>query len=221
MSSAKKFGIVTIVGLLLLLFLYLASKDKMCRNVPYLAISTIEYGLFIEFIPQTGYVKLDSIFPQNSTIKVTIDELYFSRMKVGLEAITQVNSAEFNLKIVNIDSVLENGRFNVDMKFMNEFPPNITNRQNLRMRIYLGDPSYETLLPLGPFLKYTRGNWIYVMTDSTRAVKREIKLGRKNTEHFVVLDGLKEGDRVITQWPGEYPNDQSIDISDFVRSVQQ
>ena len=37
-----------------------------------------------------------------------------------------------------------------------------------------------------------------VNEDGTRAEKRNIRLGRKNTEHFEVEEGLEPGDRVIT-----------------------
>jgi HlyD family secretion protein len=34
--------------------------------------------------------------------------------------------------------------------------------------------------------------------DGNRAAKRNVKLGRKNTENFEVLEGLQPGDKVIT-----------------------
>ncbi|UII30230.1 hypothetical protein LVD17_18210 [Fulvivirga ulvae] len=67
------------------------------------------------------------------------------------------------------------------------------------MRIELGQSSEELLLPVGGFYKDTGGNWVFVVSeDGTKAEKRNIRLGRKNTEHFEVLEGLEPGDRVIT-----------------------
>jgi HlyD family secretion protein len=40
---------------------------------------------------------------------------------------------------------------------------------------------------------------VYVVNDAgDKAVKRSIKLGRKNAEYFEVLDGLEKGQKVIT-----------------------
>jgi HlyD family secretion protein len=55
------------------------------------------------------------------------------------------------------------------------------------------------LLPVGGFYKDTGGNWVYVLeNDGSQAVRRDIRLGRKNPEYFEVTSGLEAGDRVIT-----------------------
>jgi HlyD family secretion protein len=55
------------------------------------------------------------------------------------------------------------------------------------------------LLATGGFFSTTGGNWVYVLEKGDkRAVRRRVSLGRKNTEFFEVLEGLKPGDRVIT-----------------------
>jgi HlyD family secretion protein len=84
------------------------------------------------------------------------------------------------------------------MNFIGEAPTGIRRGQSLRLRIELGQSSEELLLPVGGFYKDTGGNWVFVMDGEGRAVRRDIKLGRKNTEHFEVLEGLQPGDKVIT-----------------------
>ena len=52
---------------------------------------------------------------------------------------------------------------------------------------------------MGGFNKDTGGNWAFVLEDDDKAVKREIKLGRKSGNiSFEVLEGLKPGDQVVT-----------------------
>ncbi len=52
---------------------------------------------------------------------------------------------------------------------------------------------------MGGFYKDTGGNWVFILESPERAVRRDIKLGRKmGSEYFEVLEGLKPGDRVIT-----------------------
>ena len=63
----------------------------------------------------------------------------------------------------------------------------------------MGQSSEELLLPMGGFYKDTGGNWVFILENDGKAVRRDIKLGRKmGSEYFEVLDGLKPGDRVIT-----------------------
>jgi HlyD family secretion protein len=132
-------------------------------------------------------------------VKVPIDELYLPRITTGLHATTTFNNKDYELEIKYIYPGVTNGRFEVDMDFVGDVPPGIRRGQSLRLRIELGQSSEELLLPVGGFYKDTGGNWVYVLEDDGRAVKRDIKLGRKSgAENFEVLEGLEPGDKVIT-----------------------
>lgn len=131
-------------------------------------------------------------------VSVLIDELYLPRISKGLNATTRFANKDYELVITYIYPNINNGRFEVDMQFVGDSPEGIKRGQSLRLRIQLGQSSEELLLPVGGFYKDTGGNWVFVVTEEGKAEKREIRLGRKNTEHFEVLEGLKPGDRVIT-----------------------
>lgn len=130
-------------------------------------------------------------------VRVPIDELYLPRISEGLRAETSFNNKDYTLEITYVYPGVTNGRFEVDMNFVGEAPTGIRRGQSLRLRIQLSQSSEELLLPVGGFYKDTGGNWVYVV-EGDRAVRREIKLGRKNTENFEVLEGLEPGDQVIT-----------------------
>jgi HlyD family secretion protein len=142
-------------------------------------------------------------------VRVPIDELYLPRITTGLHATTSFANKDYTLEIMYIYPTIQNGRFDVDMVFVGDTPPGIRRGQSLRLRIELGQSSEELLLPVGGFYKDTGGNWVYVLDQDSRAVKRNIKLGRKNTEHFEVLEGLEPGDKVITS---SYENYGDIEV---------
>jgi HlyD family secretion protein len=131
-------------------------------------------------------------------VRVPIDELYLPRITTGLNATTTFNNKDYKLQIMYIYPTIQNGRFDVDMIFVGDTPPGIRRGQSLRLRIELGQSSEELLLPVGGFYKDTGGNWVFVLDGENRAVRRDVKLGRKNTENFEVLEGLEPGDQVIT-----------------------
>jgi len=132
-------------------------------------------------------------------VRVPIDELYLPRISQGLHATTDFNNKTYNLIITYIYPTITGGRFEVDMNFDGETPQGIRRGQSLRLRIELGQSSEGLLLPVGGFYKDTGGNWVFVVEpDGKRAIKRDIKLGRKNPEHFEVLEGLQPGDKVVT-----------------------
>lgn len=143
-------------------------------------------------------------------VRVPIDELYLPKISVGLPASTSFANKDYMLAITYIYPTIQNGRFEVDMEFSGETPQGIRRGQSLRMRIELGQASEELILPVGGFYKDTGGNWVFVLEDDNKAVRRNIKLGRKNSEHFEVLEGLQPGDRVITSSYENFGNNEVL-----------
>lgn len=144
-------------------------------------------------------------------VRVEIDELYYPRISQGLQASTSYNNKDYELQIAYIYPTIQNGRFTVDMTFVGETPAGIRRGQSLRLRIELGQSSEELLLPVGGFYKDTGGNWVYVLEgDGNRASRRNVKLGRKNSENFEVLEGLQPGDRVITSSYENFGNNEVL-----------
>ncbi len=145
-------------------------------------------------------------------VRVPIDELYLPKISTGLPATTDFDGKTYNLMISYIYPNITNGRFEVDMDFQGETPQGIRRGQSLRLRIELGQPSQELLLPMGGFYKDTGGNWVFILEPGTdRAVKREVKLGRKmGSEYFEVLEGLKPGDKVITSSYENFGNNEVL-----------
>ncbi|MAX70920.1 MAG: efflux transporter periplasmic adaptor subunit [Flavobacteriaceae bacterium] len=146
-------------------------------------------------------------------IKSRIDELYLPKIDTGLKATTTINGEVYELKITYIYPTITEGRFEVDLEFTNKIPEGIKRGQTLRLRIELGDSTDETLINSGAFYNKTGGNWIYVLNeDGTKATKRNISLGRENSEAYVVISGLEPGEKVITS---SYDNFGDNDIIKF------
>jgi HlyD family secretion protein len=80
-----------------------------------------------------------------------------------------------------------------------EEPVGLRRGQTLQLRLTLGDNADALLIPNGSFYQETGGNWVFVVApDGTEAVKRTVRLGRRNTDFIEVLDGLEPGEQVIT-----------------------
>ncbi|MEQ8954580.1 MAG: efflux transporter periplasmic adaptor subunit, partial [Gammaproteobacteria bacterium] len=69
----------------------------------------------------------------------------------------------------------------------------------LQMELTLGNPVDSLLLPLGGFIQDTGGNWVFVLDDSGEfAVRRDIRVGRRNNRYVEVREGLEPGEQVVT-----------------------
>ncbi len=132
-------------------------------------------------------------------VRVDVDEFYIARIEIGKAGSFDFAGKTYNVEIRKIYPEVQNGRFAVDMYFSEEVPQGIRRGQTLHIRLALGDLSEATLLARGGFYQKTGGQWVYVLDKSEDfAIKRDIKIGRQNPQHFEVLDGLESGEKVIT-----------------------
>ena len=85
------------------------------------------------------------------------------------------------------------------MVFPEGMPEGLRRGQTLQVRIALGELADALQVPRGGFYQKTGGRWIYVLDPAGEtAVRRAIRLGRQNSQYFEVLEGLEEGEQVIT-----------------------
>jgi HlyD family secretion protein len=109
---------------------------------------------------------------------------------------------------------VQNGQFQVDLQFTGEEPKELQRGQTLSARLTLGDSSPARLIPNGAFFNETGGSWIFVVApDGKTAVKRQVRLGRRNTDWIEVLDGLDPGERVITSPYTGFADKDRLDLS--------
>ncbi|MCK5210188.1 MAG: HlyD family efflux transporter periplasmic adaptor subunit [Cyclobacteriaceae bacterium] len=132
-------------------------------------------------------------------IRVRIDELYLPRVDIGLNGSFSQSRKSFGLVITKIYPTITEGRFEVDMEFTGDQPESLKRGLSVRIRLELGNSAQALLLPMGGFYKDSGGNWVFLVDKSgNRAVKKDIRLGRKNSEFFEVMGGLEAGQKVIT-----------------------
>lgn len=132
-------------------------------------------------------------------IRVQVDEHYLARVAKGQFGEFTFADKVYKLVIEKVYVQVNNGRFEVDMHFVDTVPEGIRRGQTVRIKLELGDLSEATTIARGGFFQTTGGQWIFVVNENgDMAEKRNISLGRKNTQDYEVLSGLEIGERVIT-----------------------
>ncbi len=146
-------------------------------------------------------------------MRVEVDEHYISRIFPGLEGSFEFSGAVVTLQVSKVYPEVRNGRFDVDMSFVGTVPAGIRRGQSVPVRLQLGKPADAVLLPTGGFFSSTGGNWVYVLEPGgSKAVKRNISLGRKNPQYFEVLDGLQPDEMVITSSYDNYGDKDILNL---------
>ncbi|HVM88084.1 MAG TPA: HlyD family efflux transporter periplasmic adaptor subunit [Puia sp.] len=193
-----------------------------------LAIMQQKVGDLIVRAPIDGQLtSLDAEIGQNKTqgqrlgqidvldgfkVRVDIDEHYISRIYTGLTGTFSFADSIYKLKIFKVfTQVLPGGKFQVDMEFVGKVPKGIRRGQTLQITLALSDERQALLVAKGGFFQQTGGNWIFkVSEDGKTAYRVDIQLGNVNIDYYEVLQGLKEGDKVVTSSYESYGNMQEL-----------
>jgi HlyD family secretion protein len=144
--------------------------------------------------------------PNGYKLNVRIDEFYIDRVDLQQFAVAEHNGRDIELSISKIYPQITDGQFEVDMILTDE-PTGLRRGQTKQVRLTLGDNTDAILIPNGAFYQETGGNWIFVLSaDGSEAIRRSVRMGRRNDESIEVLDGLEPGERVITSPYTSYIN---------------
>ncbi|MES1196637.1 MAG: HlyD family efflux transporter periplasmic adaptor subunit, partial [Steroidobacter sp.] len=127
-----------------------------------------------------------------------IDEFYLPRVHTGQAAIVTLNGNPFKFTVKRVSPQVRNGQFRIDLDFDGSSPASLVEGATAQGSLQLGGDTPALILPTGPFLDHSGGNWCFVIgQDGHSAKRRQIKIGRRNSEQVEILNGLTAGDQVI------------------------
>ncbi len=150
-------------------------------------------------------------------VSAFVDEFYLSRVTVGQLAEVEIDGKKYVLEVSKEYPGVRDRQFQIDLKFTGDASPPIRRGQTVRMRLEIGQPADTLVLANGAFYDDTGGQWVFVVDESGDfAVRRDVRFGRRNPEGIEVLEGLRDGERVITSG---YESLERFDRIQFNRGI--
>lgn len=146
-------------------------------------------------------------------ISADIDEYYLSRVRPNQYADVDLDGGNYRLRLARVYPQVKNGTFTVDLDFVGKPPAALTPGAAIQGKLSLGTDRAALILPAGPFLEGSGGDYVFVLDANGRSAhRRRIKAGRRNIEQVEVLSGLAPGDKVITSDYSTYDKIDRVDI---------
>ena len=147
-------------------------------------------------------------------VSALIDEFYLGRVFAGQTAKITHQGQDYTLTLAKVYAEVSNGRFEVDLTFNDALPERIRRGQTLQMELLLADAKPAKMIPNGGFFLDTAGKWVFVIEQgSDVAVRKQVRLGQRNNKFIEVLEGLNEGDRVITSSYSTFIDMQTLKLT--------
>jgi HlyD family secretion protein len=161
----------------------------------YLSSIDAEIGQSIPSGKRIGQIDL----LDNLKIRIEIDQYYISKVAVGTKGRFTLDEQTYEVEVNKIYPEVKNNVFEADMAFIGETPGTIKRGQTLTIQLTFGEPAKSLMLAKGGFYQETGGRWVYLISeDQKTAYRADVRLGRQNPRYVEILEGLKEGDWVIT-----------------------
>lgn len=152
--------------------------------------------------------------PLHFKLMSQVDEFYMSRVAIGQSAEMIFEEKTYLLEIKKIYPQVKDGQFRVDFVFRKDQPEHLSRGQSMQMRLQLGEDIPARLIPNGSFYQETGGHWIFVLSaDQQTAVRRSVRLGRRNNNFIEVLEGLDIGEQVVVSPYTSYLTMDRLNVS--------
>lgn len=127
-----------------------------------------------------------------------VDEFYLGHVTAGQSTLFNIGGRDFRAHVSKVYPQVTNGTFKADFYFDGAVPSGIHVGQAIDLKVELGGATRAVMLPNGPFYQDTGGNWVFVVTpDGKSAIRRNVRLGRRNPDFVEVVEGLKPGEKAI------------------------
>lgn len=151
-------------------------------------------------------------------ITVSIDQYYASRVEVGTPGHFELDGQRYDVAVERIFPEIVNDSFRVDVTFVGDVPSTLRRGQRLTVELSFSEPTESLTVARGSSTQQTSGRWAYLIDEDRESARRvPIRLGRQNPGFVEVLEGLREGDWIITS---SYEGFNEVDELRFTQPIE-
>jgi HlyD family secretion protein len=194
------------------------SLDILRNNKKNFLITAPESGRLTSFEPVLGKTfqagesigKIDS--KQGYKLTAEVDEFYLEKLREGLKGQVEFKGKTLEVLVTKVIPEVKSGHFIVELAFTSKENIALQDGLSFGVKLILSEKNKTLVVSKGSFNQETAGKWIFVVKGN-KAERRNIKLGRENPSYYEILEGLKEGESVITSSYSDYKDVEELSIS--------
>ena len=136
---------------------------------------------------------------QSFKVRANIDQYYISKVAEGQKGKFRFDGRDYELEVLKIYPEVAQDVFQADLVFVGPVPEGIKRGQTLQIDLGLSESKTTNMVAKGRFYRHTNGRWAYLVAQDGKSARRtNIVLGRQNPQFVEVLEGLNQGDFIIT-----------------------
>lgn len=193
------------------------SLDILRNNKKNFLITAPESGRLTSFEPVLGKTfqagesigKIDS--KRGYKLAADVDEFYLEKIREGLKGQVEFKGKNLEVVVTKVIPEVKGGHFTVELAFTSKDEITLQDGLSFGVKLILSEKNKTLVIPKGSFNQETAGKWIFIVKGN-KAERRNIKLGRENPSYYEVLEGIKEGESIITSSYSDYKEIEELSL---------
>jgi HlyD family secretion protein len=145
-------------------------------------------------------------------VEVEVPETYVADMGLGMSAEIQLPSGTATGKLSALSPEVVKNMVLARVRFDGEQPKGLRQSQRLTARLLIEEKPNVLTLPRGPFVEQDGGRYAYVVRDGI-AVRTPITMGATSISAVEIIEGLKQGDKVVVAGTDAFANASRVSIN--------
>jgi HlyD family secretion protein len=129
-------------------------------------------------------------------VEVEVPETYVADMGLGMNAEIQLPSGTATGKLSALSPEVVKNMVLARVRFDGEQPKGLRQSQRLTARLLIEEKPNVLMVARGPFVEQDGGRYAYVVRDGI-AVRTPITMGATSISAVEIIEGLKQGDKVV------------------------
>ena len=145
-------------------------------------------------------------------VEMQVPESFARDLGIGMSGEISGNGNTWKGLVSAISPEVVNGEVSARLRFAGETPKQLRQNQRLSVRVLLDKRDNVLTVQRGSFVDESGGSYAYVVRDGI-ATKTPIRVGASSIDKVEILDGLKEGDRIVISGTDSFKNAARVAIS--------
>ncbi len=145
-------------------------------------------------------------------VELEIPESYVADLGLGMTAEVTINGVKAIGKLSALSPEVVKSQVLARVRFNGEQPHGLRQSQRVSARLLIEEKPNVLLLPRGPFVESEGGRFAYLV-DKGIARRIPLKVGATSISAVEIMDGLKEGDKVVIAGTELFENAVSVSLN--------
>jgi HlyD family secretion protein len=145
-------------------------------------------------------------------IEVEVPETYVADLGLGMNAEVQLPSGTASGKLSALSPEVVKNMVLARVRFDGEQPKGLRQSQRVTARLLIEEKPNVLMVARGPFVESEGGRYAYVVRDGI-AVRTPITMGATSISAVEIIQGLKQGDKVVVAGTDAFANAGRVSIN--------